>query len=161
MTTGDLFKKHSAQKYFPFLPEWYIAVGKKAKFVYSDCEEPDFNPTTNWDFGETPTLVDLWLKYPEKDKERSKQPTPLRERDEKTACLEAARTKFEKLLPELLKKYEGQYVALVDNFVEIHEDKENLLKMVIEKYGYRSMYLGQITRKQRVVRMRSPRIKNR
>lgn len=83
------------------------------------------------------------------------------ERDEKALRLEAVRAKFDKLLPELLKKYAGQYAAVVDDFVEIHEDKEILLKMVIEKYGYRSIYLGQITREPRVVRMRSPRIKNR
>jgi hypothetical protein len=39
MTANNLFEKHSAQKYFPFLPEWYIGLGKKAKPLYLECEE--------------------------------------------------------------------------------------------------------------------------
>jgi hypothetical protein len=105
------------------------------------------------------------LKFKSKSTNRSKSQSkkmPLAvERDEKLLRLEAARRKFQKLLPELLKAHEGKYVAVINGFIEIHQDKQTLLKTVIEKYGYHTMYLSLITKEEKVVRMRSPRIVSR
>jgi hypothetical protein len=79
--------------------------------------------------------------------------------DEKLQRFEAARKKFEQILPELLKEHEGKFAAVVDDHVEIHEDETQLLKMVIEKYGYKTMYVDRISLEKRAVRMRSPRIR--
>ena len=81
-------------------------------------------------------------------------------RDEKRKRFESAKAKFESLLPELMKEHEDRYAAVVDDIIEIHDDKSALLDMVIAKYGYRSMYVGRISNEPRVVRTRSPRLIN-
>lgn len=105
-------------------------------------------------------IRDQQLTYSTPSKEHLQKASTSSEHDEKVRRLYAAKAKFDQLLPELLKKHKGKYAAVIDNSVEIHEDKETLIKIVLEKYGYRSMYMGEITTEERVVRRRSPRIKN-
>lgn len=93
------------------------------------------------------------------NKQRSKKLSPVKQ-DEKKMRLDAARVKFERLLPQLLKEHQGKYAVIIDDHVEIDEDEERLFKTAVEEYGYRTMYIGQIIREKKIVRMRSPRIKN-
>lgn len=62
------------------------------------------------------------------------------------------------MLPELLKEHAGKYAAVIDDSVEIDEDKSRLLKTVIEKYGYKTMYVSKITEEESVVFVPSPQI---
>lgn len=100
-------------------------------------------------------------EYIGRTKQQSAKLSPRIERDEKMLRFEAARTKFRKLLPALLNDHEGKYAAIIDDHVEINDNEEKLFKAVMEQYGYKSMYIGQITREQKVAKMRSPRIRNR
>jgi len=116
----------------------------------------DDNPK---DEAESLSVKDSSLAYPATSLHRSTQTRSSSKDDEKLQRFEAAQKKFEQLLPELLKEHKGKYAAVIGDFVEIHEDEEALIKIVLEKYGYRSMYMGEITTEKRVVRMRSPRMK--
>jgi len=117
----------------------------------------DNNPK---DEAQSDRVRDQQLAYTTPSKERLQKTLSSSKHDEKVRRLYAAKAKFVQLLPNLLKEHKGKYAAVIDDFVEIHEDKETLIKIVLEKYGYRSMYMGEITTEQRVVRLRSPRIKN-
>ena len=73
--------------------------------------------------------------------------------------LKEVRDKFYELLPILLKEHKGKYAAVGANFVEIHENKYELFKIVLKKYGYKTIYLNEITFENKAVRFHSPRIK--
>jgi len=71
---------------------------------------------------------------------------------------EQAKQKYYKLLPELLKTHKGKYVAIVNDNVEVGEDRETLLDIVYEKYGSQTMYLGEVSEKKRTVRITRPKL---
>lgn len=110
------------------------------------------------DEAQSQRIQDQQLAYTTPNKEHSQKTSASLIHDEKVRRLDAAKAKFEQLLPELLKEHEGKYAAVVDDQVEIHEDKYKLFKIVLEKYGYKTMYVNKITREKRVIRLRSPRI---
>jgi len=118
----------------------------------------DNNPN---DDAQSDRIRDQQLAYSTPSKERLQKTSSTSKHDEKLQRLDKAKVKFEQLLPELLKEHEGEYAAVVDDQVEIHEDKYKLFKIVLEKYGYKTMYVNKITREKRVIRLRSPRIINR
>jgi len=69
-----------------------------------------------------------------------------------------AKAKFNQLLPELLKKHKGKYVAIIGENIEIGEDKDFLFEAVNKKYGSQTMYLSKITEQKKAVRLRSPKL---
>ena len=69
-----------------------------------------------------------------------------------------AKAKFNQLLPELLKKHKGKYVAIIGEKIEIGDDKALLFEKVNKKYGSQTMYLSKITEQKKVVRLRSPKL---
>ena len=73
-----------------------------------------------------------------------------------------AKEKFEGLLPELIEQHNGKYVVIINDNVEIGNDEDLLLKRVIDKYGYQTMYLSKITGdEQPAMRLRSPKLSRR
>ena len=69
-----------------------------------------------------------------------------------------AKAKFNQLLPELLKKHKGKYVAIIGENIEIGDDKDSLFEEVNKKYGSQTMYLSKITEQKKAVRLRSPKL---
>jgi len=113
------------------------------------------------DEAQSDRIRDQQLVYATSSTKRLQKNTSTFKHDEKLQRFEAARKKFEQILPELLKEHKGKFAAVIDDHVEIHEDETQLLEMVIEKYGYKTMYVDRISLEKRVVRMRSPRIVSR
>lgn len=65
-----------------------------------------------------------------------------------------AKQQFMKLLPELLKKHEGKFAAVVNGDLEIDDNEEGLLDHVAEKYGDVSMYLGRISQEEKAIKFK-------
>jgi hypothetical protein len=78
--------------------------------------------------------------------------------DLKLQKFKEAKAKFNQLLPDLLKKYEEKYVAIIGDNIEIGDDKNSLFERINKKYGSQTMYLSKITKQKRVVRLRSPKL---
>ncbi len=115
----------------------------------------DNNPK---DEAQSDRIRDQQLAYTTRSEEYAPMPSTPSKHDEKIRRLDAAKAKFDQLLPELLKEHAGKYAAIIDDVVEIDEDKNRLLKTVIGKYGYKTMYLGKISREERVVFIPSPQL---
>lgn len=74
------------------------------------------------------------------------------------AGLEADMAWYEAHLDELLPRYQGEYVAVVDGEVVDHDrDFDPLARRVFERYCARSVYLPKCLPGERRVRLRSPR----
>ena len=66
---------------------------------------------------------------------------------------------FEKHKDELLRNYEGTYIAIIDNeVVDSDEDGVALALRVYEKYGYKAIYMPKVEREPRKFRIVSPRL---
>lgn len=51
---------------------------------------------------------------------------------------------FQDRLPELLKEHRGKYACSIEGRIEIGENKKELLKRVIKRVGFTSMYIAKI-----------------
>jgi hypothetical protein len=65
---------------------------------------------------------------------------------------------YERNKPELLERYEGQHLAIVDQRVADHDlDLEALAGRVIDRFGSRSVFMPLCQVEERVIDVRSPR----
>lgn len=66
---------------------------------------------------------------------------------------------FQENKTEILEKYKGNFIAILDNAVVDH-DKEfsELAKRVYEKFGYQTTYMPFVESEPRVLRIPSPRV---
>jgi len=110
------------------------------------------------DEAQSDRIRDQQLIYTTSSTERLQKNTSTSKHEEKIRRLDTAKAKFDQLLPELLIEHAGKYAAIIDDYVEIDEDKNRLLKTVIEKYGYKTMYVGKISREERIVFVPSPQL---
>ena len=77
-------------------------------------------------------------------------------RQEQLQHLEPNRTAFRKLLPELLKTHEGQFVAIYqEKLVDADPDRATLVQRTRER-GYRPVYIQKVTPEPRIVELPSP-----
>jgi plasmid stability protein len=61
---------------------------------------------------------------------------------------------------KLLRRYRGEYVAIVDAAVVDHDrDFSALAARVFDRFGNRSIYMPRVQRDETVVRIRSPRLR--
>jgi predicted RNase H-like HicB family nuclease len=64
---------------------------------------------------------------------------------------------FESHKEELLKAYEGKYVAIIDGkVVDSDEDGVALPLRVYKKYGYKAIYMPKVERERRIVHIPTP-----
>lgn len=77
-----------------------------------------------------------------------------------TDILELAKKFYLDHKENLLKKYKGKYIAILNNKV-IGSDKDfsKLAQRVYKKYGYQTIYMPFVEIEEKVVRIPSPRIK--
>jgi hypothetical protein len=108
------------------------------------------------DEAQSDRIRDQQLAYTTRSKEYPPKPSTPLKNEEKIRRLDAAKAKFEQLLPELLREHAGKYAVILDDSVEIDQDKNRLLKTVIKKYGYKTMYLGKISTEERTVFVPTP-----
>jgi antitoxin (DNA-binding transcriptional repressor) of toxin-antitoxin stability system len=65
---------------------------------------------------------------------------------EQASILERERAVFERLKPELLKTHADKWVAILDGkFVDSDDEEDTLVKRVYSKYGYRTIFVEQVT----------------
>ena len=70
-----------------------------------------------------------------------------------------ARKYFQENRPEILGKYRGLFVAVLDNSVVDHDkDFSALAKRVYEKFGYQAIYMPFVQSEPAVLRIPSPRV---
>jgi Family of unknown function (DUF5678) len=73
-------------------------------------------------------------------------------------ALEREMAWYRKNLPALLRRYPGEYVAIVDAAVVDHDrDFSPLAGRVFARFGNRSIYMPRVQAAERVARVRSPR----
>jgi plasmid stability protein len=66
---------------------------------------------------------------------------------------------YEQNRSKLLRRYRGEYIAIVDGAVVDHDlDFSALADRVFGRFGYRSIYMPRVQREEVVVRVRSPRL---
>ncbi len=65
-----------------------------------------------------------------------------------------AKKQFIEQLPKLLKNHYGKFAAVSQGHIEIGDDRKSLRNLMIEKYGYTSMYMGKIGEKKRIIKDR-------
>ncbi|HKJ69619.1 MAG TPA: hypothetical protein VKA68_16805 [bacterium] len=79
-------------------------------------------------------------------------------KNQKEENFQTAKEKFNRLLPNLLDEHQDKYVAIVEDTYEINENKTELINSVIDKYGYKSMYIEKIAEELEVIKLRSPKL---
>lgn len=74
--------------------------------------------------------------------------------------LSAAKKYYTEHKETLLKKYKGKYIAILNNKI-IGSDKafSKLAQRVYRKYGYQTVYMPFVEKKEKIVRIPSPKIK--
>ena len=74
--------------------------------------------------------------------------------------LELAQKYYEENEEGLLKKYEGRYIAVLNNkVIGSGKDFSKLAQRVYNKYGYQTIYMPFVEAKKKIVKIPSPRIK--
>ena len=72
---------------------------------------------------------------------------------------EEAKRYFQENKTQILEKYKGDFIAILDNAVVDHDkDFSELAKRVYEKFGYQTTYMPFVESEQRVLRIPSPRV---
>jgi len=67
---------------------------------------------------------------------------------------------FEENLNNLLTRYKGKYVAIInEKVVDSNKNEIKLIKKLYRKRGYVPMYIGRVTTEKIILRVSSPRIK--
>ena len=75
--------------------------------------------------------------------------------------LEIEKKIFEQKKEELLKQYEGKYIALVDGLViDSDIDFSELAKRVYATYGYRAIFMTRVIRNEKSHKISSPKFKS-
>ena len=69
---------------------------------------------------------------------------PEDEYDEELEKFNEAKKLFKSKLPELLKEHKGKYAVAVKDTISIGENREDLFKKIVKKYGNVTMYIGEI-----------------
>lgn len=88
-------------------------------------------------------------------------PFPPLPTNSKMAVLREKETYF-KMEKELINNYRGKFVAVLNGeIVGVGEDKMELALGIYKERGYVPMYIGQVGAKERVIRVPSPRIRQR
>ncbi len=76
---------------------------------------------------------------------------------EQAGILERERAVFEHLKPELLKTHADKWVAILDGkLADSDDDEDTLVKRVYSKYGYRTIFVEQVTEMPHVYEFPSP-----
>lgn len=71
--------------------------------------------------------------------------------------LQREREAFETMKPELLQKYAGQFVAILDSQLwDADSDKRALAKRVYARFGYRTLLMTEVRKRRRVYHFDSP-----
>ncbi len=74
--------------------------------------------------------------------------------------LELAQKYYEEHEEVLLRKYEGRYIAVLNNkVIGSGKDFSKLAQRVYKKYGYQTIYMPFVGAKKKIVKIPSPRIK--
>ena len=74
--------------------------------------------------------------------------------------LELSKKYYERHKENLLKKYKGKYIAILNNkVIGSGKDFSRLAQRVYSKYGYQTIYMPFVDVREKVVRIPSPRIK--
>lgn len=74
--------------------------------------------------------------------------------------LELAQKYYEEHEERLLRKYEGRYIAILnDKVIGSGKDFSKLAQRVYKKYGYQTIYMPFVEAKKKIVKIPSPRIK--
>lgn len=69
---------------------------------------------------------------------------------------------YERNKPRLIKRYEGEYLAIIDAKVVDHDaDFSALSKRVFARFGRRPIFMPRCIEPDEVVRLRSPRVRSR
>jgi len=75
--------------------------------------------------------------------------------------LELAQNYYKTHRESLLRKYEGKYIAILNNkVIGSGKDFSNLAQRVYKKYGYQTIYMPFVVAKERILIIPSPTIKN-
>ena len=70
-----------------------------------------------------------------------------------------AKKYFQENTAQILGKYKGEFIAILDNAVVDHDTEfSELAKRVCEKFGYQSIYMPFVESEPRVLRIPSPRV---
>ena len=70
-----------------------------------------------------------------------------------------AKKYFQENRTQILEKYTGNFIAILDNAVVDHDRKfSELAKRIYEKFGYQTIYMPFVESEQRVLRIPSPRV---
>lgn len=101
-----------------------------------------------------PTIEDLFIEKTEKlEVEKSVIPEDIN-------VLELAQKYYEENIESLLRKYEGKYIAILNNkVIGSGKDFSKLAQRVYRKYGYQTIYMPFVEAKKKIVKIPSPRIK--
>lgn len=101
-----------------------------------------------------PTIEDLFIEKTEK-LEVEKPVIP-----EDINVLELAQKYYEENIESLLRKYEGKYIAILNNkVIGSGKDFSKLAQRAYRKYGYQTIYMPFVEAKKKIVKIPSPRIK--
>jgi len=101
-----------------------------------------------------PTIEDLFIEKTEK-LEVEKPVIP-----EDINVLELAQKYYKENIESLLRKYEGKYIAILNNkVIGSGKDFSKLAQRVYRKYGYQTIYMPFVEAKKKIVKIPSPRIK--
>jgi hypothetical protein len=101
-----------------------------------------------------PTIEDSFIEKTEK-LEVEKPVIP-----EDINVLELAQKYYKENIESLLRKYEGKYIAILNNkVIGSGKDFSKLAQRVYRKYGYQTIYMPFVEAKKKIVKIPSPRIK--
>jgi len=85
--------------------------------------------------------------------------TPVRSRSHPQVSFEREREAFSRLIVDVLRnpKYFDKYIAVVNTAIQGSDsNKEKLAKRIYQKFGYRPIYIGKVTRTKRTIELSSP-----
>lgn len=101
-----------------------------------------------------PTIEDLFIEKTEKlEVEKTVIPEDIN-------VLELAQKYYKENIESLLRKYEGKYIAILNNkVIGSGKDFSKLAQRVYRKYGYQTIYMPFVEAKKKIVKIPSPRIK--
>ena len=70
-----------------------------------------------------------------------------------------AKKYFQENTAQILGKYKGEFIAILDNAVADHDTEfSELAKRVYEKFGYQTIYMPFVESETRILKMSSPRV---
>ena len=92
-------------------------------------------------------------------KSRKKVVSKLKSPKKSSSAFQKEKQAFEKLKPELMKKYRGKYVVIKDEKAEIFDDnKTKIAEKAYKKFGYVPIYIGLLEEEPETVHFPTPRV---